>query len=262
MQQHYTATEQMVVCGARLIKNGDVCYVGIGMPMLATWTAKFTHAPALTAVYEVGIIRTSPCPLGYALDSLPVQTRSDMLSNFFDVNAMAANDCFHAGFIGAGQIDRFGNVNSTVAGSMEQPRHRWPGSGGANDITSLCRNVIVILKQNRRRFPERVDFITSPGYLDGTAGAREACGLPAYAGPSKVITDLGIYGFEGGEMVLESVHTHMGVTVDQIRQEVGWNLRVSPQLAETKPPEREYLHVLREEVDPFGVYQDGKPIVR
>lgn len=262
MSVEYSATEQMVFCGAKEIKDGDVIYVGVGLPTLATWLAKLTHAPDCTVVHEVGIIRTRPCPLGFAMDSLPVQTNADMLTGFYGVNTMAANGCYNMGFIGAGQIDRYGNVNSTVVGDYHDPTHRWPGSGGANDVISFCRNVIVILHQSRKRFPEKVDFITSPGYLDGLPNQREDAGLTEGTGPSKVITNMGVYRFKQGEMVLESIHAGIGVTVQEIRKETGWELKVSPDCKVTQPPDPEYLRVLREKVDPNHIFMDGKPAVR
>jgi glutaconate CoA-transferase subunit B len=254
----YTATEQMVVSAAREIRDGDVIYVGVGLPTLATWLAKYTHAPHCTVVHEVGIIRSTPCPLGQFQDALSVQAMSDSLAGLFYVNALAQHGFVNVGFLGAGQIDRFGNVNDTVVGDYFKPVHRWNGSGGATDVMSFCQRVIIILKQSKRRFPEKVDFVTCPGYMDGEPGRREEYGLLPDTGPSIVITDMGSYRFEGREMTLSSVHSDIGVTLEDIKSEIGWDLRMASDLGETEPPTEEELSTLREKVDPNKMFVDGK----
>lgn len=256
MAAKYSAAEQMVICGARQIKDRDVIYAGVGLPTLTTWLAKYTHAPNSYIIAEQGVLRSEPCPLQFATDSLPVQTRADVLGGFFMVNALALHGYVNKGFLGSGQIDRYGNVNSTAAGDYLKPSHRWPGSGGGNDVMSLCPDVVIILKQNRRRFPEKVDFITSPGYLDGKPGAREKVGLLPGTGPRAVITDMGVYGFEDGEMVLKSYHAGLGITIDDIKRETGWDLKIDPNVKETEPPDDEYLFVFREQLDPNGIYRE------
>jgi acyl CoA:acetate/3-ketoacid CoA transferase beta subunit len=258
MKRGYTATGQMVVSAAREIKEGDIIYVGVGLPTLATWLAKFTHAPNCTVVHEVGIIRTTPSPLGQFQDALPVQTMSDSLAGLFYVNALAQRGFVNAGFIGAGQIDRYGNVNDTAAGNYLKPVHRWPGSGGANDVMSFCKRVSIIMKQNKRRFPEKVDFVTCPGYLDGDPEQRLEHGLLPNTGPSMVITDMGIYTFEEREMTLNAFHADLGITLQDVKAEIGWDIKISQDLRESEPPGREELSVLREKVDPGKIFVDGK----
>lgn len=254
----YTASEQMVVSAAREICDGDILYVGVGLPTLATWVAKHLHAPNCTVVHEVGIIRTTPCPLGPFQDSLPVQSMSDLLSGFLYVNALAQRGFINVGFLGAGQIDRYGNVNDTAVGDYHHPVHRWNGSGGANDVMSFCNRVIIILKQSRRRFPERVDFVTCPGYLDGRPGRREQLGLIPDTGPYRVVTDMGVYAFEDGEMTLKSIHADIGVTLEDIKSETGWDLKITEDLKHTPPPTAEELSVLRKKVDPHKIFIDGR----
>ena len=254
----YNAIEQMVVSAARAIRDGDVVYVGVGLPTLATWVAKAAHAPSCTVVHEVGIIRTMPCTLGQFQDSLPVQSLADCLAGLFYVNALAQRGFINVGFIGAGQIDRHGNVNDTAVGDYLKPTHRWFGSGGANDVMSFCRKVIIILKQSRRRFLEKVDFITCPGHLDGKPGQREKVGLLPHTGPFMVITDLGSYTFEDREMTLSSIHSGLGVSLERVKEETGWDLKVSPHLRETEPPSNEDLYHLREKVDPNKIFVGGK----
>ncbi len=243
----YTLNELMVVVAARMLKDGDAVYTGVGLPTMAALLAKLTHAPNLTVIFETGIIRTEPCLLPQGVDTLPSQTRADMLSDAFYINTLAERGFVDLGFIGAGQIDRRGNINSTAVGPYRQPTVRFPGGGGACDIASLTRWV-AILRQKKLRFPERVDFVTGPGYLDGTPGARERAGLPADTGPSGVITDLGVFCFAGGEMALESVHAGAGITVDIVRQNVGWPLRTLPEVAATPEPTAAELEVLRRQV--------------
>lgn len=258
----YTAIEQMVVSGARQITDGDVIYVGVGLPTLALLLAKYTHAPHCTVVGETGIIRATAYPLPTALDTLGAQTMADQLASMFYIDALAQAGFATAGFLGGGQIDRYGNVNDTAVGNYYKPVHRWPGSGGGNDIASFCKRTITTLRQSKRRFLEKVEFITCPGYLDGKPRQRETEGLPPNTGPSAVITDLGVYVFENREMVLKTFHASIGVTLDQVKAEVGWDIKVASDLEETAPPTGEELYVLREKVDPEKRWSSGKPTWR
>lgn len=244
----YSLTEQMIVVAARLLKDGDVVYTGVGLPTIATLLAKHTHAPNLTIIFETGIIRTTPCPLPQGVDTLPSQTHADKLSDAFYINTLAERGFVNIGFVGAGQIDRHGNINSTCAGSYRQPVFRFPGGGGACDITSLCQGWVAILRQKKIRFPARVDFITGPGYLDGTPGARERAGLPPGTGPRKVITDMAVFTFVNGELTLESVHARAGISLESVRRNIGWDLRELPTVAETPEPTPEEIDVLRHQI--------------
>jgi acyl CoA:acetate/3-ketoacid CoA transferase beta subunit len=248
----YTKDEQMIVATARELKNADAAYVGVGIPTRAALLARQTLAPELTIIFETGVFRTESCPLPMGVDTLASQFRADMLADAFYLNAMAESGWIEWGMIGAGQIDRFGNSNSTAVGPYEKPVLRFPGGGGACDIASLCRKTILIMNQKKRRFPERVDFITSPGYLDGLPNAREKAGLPPNTGPWKVITDMAVYGFTDGELTLESVHAHLGVTVEQARAEIGWPLREADTVIETPEPTVEELEFLREQIAQAG----------
>lgn len=254
----YTATDQMVVSAARQIKNDDVVYVGVGLPMLASLFAKNSHAPDCNIVIENGTIRSYIFALPRATDSLQVHYQSDQLTGLANVNYLGQSGHINIGFMGAGQVDRYGNCNDTAIGDYHNPVHRWPGSGGGNDVMSFCKATTIILRQSKQRFPERVDFVTCPGYLDGKPGRREEIGLPAGNGPVAVITNLGIYGFENGEMILKSIHSGVGVTVDKVKDEVGWDLKISPDLTDTVPPSEEEMRIFREKVDPEGVWQGGR----
>jgi glutaconate CoA-transferase subunit B len=248
----------MVVAGAHQIRPNDVIYVGLGLPFLSALLAKYTHAPDCTIIIENGIVRTTGFELPAATDTLGSQTMSDQLTGLFDINCLGQAGYISTGFIGAGQVDRYGNVNDTVVGDYRKPVHRWAGSGGANDVMSFCQRTITMLRQNKRRFPEKVDFITCPGYLDGRPGQREEAGLIPGMGPSMVITDMGCYVFEDGEMTLKSIHRGVGITLDRIKAEVGWNIRISADLAETTPPTEEEIRILREKVDPSQIWVGGK----
>lgn len=246
----YNIKEQMIVAAAREIKDDDIIYAGVGLPNVAVLLAKFRQAPNATIFFETGIVRTEPCVLGIGIDTLSTQYRADMLTDILYVNSFAQRGFFSLGFLGGGQIDRYGNINATCTGGYRRPTLRYPGSGGGCEIASLCKNVIVVIDQKKIRFPERVDFITAPGYLDGNPGAREEAGLLPGTGPVKVVTNLGIYGFQDREMVLQSIHSRAGVTMEDIRANTGWDIRIADDLKETAPPTEEELEVLRERVDP------------
>jgi glutaconate CoA-transferase subunit B len=211
-------------------------------------------------VFEVGTIRTIPCPLTSSVESLETQSISDSLDGLFYVNALAQRGAINLGFLGAGQIDRYGNLNDNAVGDYLKPTHRWLGAGGATDVISFCERTVVVVRQSKRRFPEKVDFISCTGYLDGRPGQREEVGLRPNTGPSAVVTNLGVYEFIEREMVLKSYHAGAGITQEQIRAEVGWELKVAADVTETKPPTEEELYLLREKVDPYHIFVGGKKV--
>jgi glutaconate CoA-transferase, subunit B len=256
--QQFTAVDQMVVSAARLVKNTDSIYVGVGLPMLAALLAKHHHAPDSTIVIENGTIRVTPYDLPPGTDSLGIQAMSDQLTSLFYINTLGQAGFMTMGFMGGGQVDRYGNINDTVIGDYYKPIHRWPGSGGGNDVMSFCKRTVVILRQSKRRFPEKVDFVTCPGYFDGTLNRREREGLSPGTGPVAVVTDLGIFGFDHGEMVLESYHGTCGVTLEKVKAEVSWDLKVSPNICVTEPPNEAEIKLLREKIDPRGLWAGGK----
>ncbi|MFO7996774.1 MAG: CoA-transferase [Dehalococcoidia bacterium] len=257
-QREYTIPEQMIVAGARMIRDETIIYVGVGLPTVAAFLAKISHAPNATLFFETGIVRTKPCLFSVGVDSLAMQSMADLVDDLMYVNCLAQRGRADMGFVGGGQIDRYGNINSTCIGDYTNPTVRFAGSGGGNDIASLCRNVVVTMRQKKQRFPEKVDFLTSPGYVDGKPGAREALGMLTGTGPLAVITDLGTFSFKGGEMVLETFHEDKGVTLQQAKDEVGWDIMVSENVRPTLPPTKEELRLLREEVDREGLFSSGK----
>lgn len=254
----YSASDQMVITASKHIHDNEVVYVGVGLPMVAAMFAKHTHAPNCTIVIENGTVRSNVFPLPGATDTLGTQTSADLLTSLFYVDCLGQAGFINAGFLGAGQIDKHGNLNDTVVGDYNNPIHRWPGSGGANDVISFCGRTIIILQQTKRRFLDKVDFITCPGYLDGKPGQREELGLLPNTGPVAVVTDLGVYEFIDREMVLKSVHTDAGVTLDQVKAGVSWDLKVSENLVNTTPPTEEEMRIFREDVDPKHMWVGGK----
>ncbi len=254
----YEASDQMIISAARQIKDNEVVYVGVGLPMVTAMMAKHNHAPNCTIVIQNGTVRSTLFPLPAATDTLGVHKMADLLTSLFYVNCLGQAGYIDLGFLGAGQVDRYGNLNSTCVGDYRNPVLRWPGSGGANDVMSICKRTVIIVRQSKRRFPEHVDFITCPGYLDGKPGRREEIGLIPGTGPKAVITNLGCYEFEDGEMVLTSYHAGVGVTLDQVKEEVGWDLKVSPDVKETEPPTEEELRIFREDVDPDKIWVGGR----
>jgi glutaconate CoA-transferase subunit B len=219
--------------------------------MLAALLAKQTRAPNCTVVIENGIVRTEEFELPAGTDTLGTQFYADKLAGLSYISWLGQAGFINLGFIGAGQIDRYGNVNDTVIGDYHNPVHRLPGSGGANDVVSFCQRTCIMLNQSKRRFPEKVDFNTCPGYFDGRPGQREALGIRPGTGPVAVVSDLGCYEFENGEMVLKTVHTGCGVTLEKVKAETGWDLKVAKDLKDTPPPTAEELRILRATMAPL-----------
>jgi len=241
----------MVVAAAREIRDGEVVFVGMRLPLLGFALARALHAPGIVGLFENGVIRDTP-PAG------PIITMGDppnilgavACTTLRDVMGHLERGRVDVGFLGGAQVDRFGNLNTTWVAKGGR-RIRLPGSGGAADIAALAWRTVVIMQHERRRFPERVDYLTSPGY--GTGGRwRQDVGLPR-GGPARVITSLGVLGFDGdsGEMVLETVHP--GVTVEEVRAHTGWDLRVAPALGTTREPGAEELAALTQ-FDPDGMW--------
>ena len=247
----YNAMELMICVAARLLEDGRTVGVGTGGPCAAAMLAQRTDAPNLFVTFEAG-------GLAPTLPSMPISV-GDSRTFHKGLMATSMNDILEAcqrgmvdyTFLGGAQIDMYGNLNSTVIGDYARPKVRFPGSGGANDFASFCWRTLVMTRHDRRRFVEKLDFLTTPGYLTGP-GAREEAGLPEDTGPYKVITDLAVMGYdeESKRMRVESLNP--GVSLDQVREKTGFELLTAPEVTETRPPTDEELTILREEVDPFG----------
>lgn len=255
----YELRELMVVCGSRELRDGDLAIIGTGLPFLASTLAKRSHAPNLTIVVEGGQYDADPSHVPYTVgDSAltPGAGQTDM----FSVAGVLQRGELDVGFIGGAQVDKYGNLNSTVIGDYLNPKVRLPGSGGANPISSRCKRTIIIMPQEKRRFVEEVDFITSPGYLTGP-GAREEAGLLPGSGPSVLVSDMGVFRFdeETKEMYLDSYHPR--AFVEEIREEVSWDLEVSPDVEETEKPTEEEIEFLRQ-LDSEGVFLRKEEFLR
>ncbi len=241
----YSADEMMTVTAARHLRNGAVCFVGIGLPSAACNLARRTHAPELVLIYESGTVGTRPRVLPLSIGDGELADTATVVVPLPEVFAhYLQRGRVDFGFLGAAQIDRFGNLNSTVIGPYASPRVRLPGSGGAPDIATHAREVLIIMKQSPRSFVPRLDFLTSAGYLEGS-GARGRAGFPG-RGPRAVITDFGILHPQPQSEELELAALYPGVSVEAARAATGWPLKVSETLQTLAPPASADLEVLRE----------------
>src|SRR3954453_16403291 len=258
MSPLYTAMELMICCAARLLENGRTVAVGTGVPCAAAMLAQRTHAPDLVILFEAGGVApqlpTMPISVG---DSRTIY-RAAMATSMADIMETCQRGLIYYTFLGGAQIDAYGNLNSTLIGSdYTRPRVRFPGSGGANDLASLCWRILVVTSHDRRRFVDRLDFLTTPGYLTGP-GAREAAGLPPDTGPYRVITDLAVLGYHDETRRMEVLSLHPGVSLAQVRRAPSFELGGRAPLSATAPPTERELSILREEVDPHR-YIIGRP---
>jgi glutaconate CoA-transferase subunit B len=246
----YTATEMMIVASARLLAGERVCFVGVGPPNIACNLAKRTVSPELELIYEAGVFGAVPARLPLSIGDPTLVTGSLQVTNMFELfSYFLAGGLVDVAFLGASQIDRFGNINTTVIGDYAKPKVRLPGSGGACEIAINAKKVFVIMPQSKRSFVEKIDFVTSPGHLGGDRPAH----WPG-SGPSDVVTGLGTYTFDPqtGEMTLSTLHP--GVTLDEVVANTGWEPKVADGLTETPAPTGEELRLVREELDPEGAY--------
>ena len=250
----YTTSELMVSRAAKELKNGDVVFVGIGVPSLAVNLAYRMHAPGICMIYESGAVGCVPKRLPISIGDPCLVTGSLAVVPMLDVfNLYLQRGLIDVGFLGGAQVDRYGNINSTVIGDYRRPKVRLPGSGGACEIATLAKRVVITIANSKRTLPER--FITSPGYLRG-GRERESLGLSG--GPELVITDMGVYRFDPKtrEMVLISIHP--GVTLQTVKENIGWDVRVVKDLTETPPPTAEEIRIIRRELDPQGIFLKSK----
>jgi glutaconate CoA-transferase subunit B len=254
-----SAEELMAITASRLLADHKVVFAGVGMPLLASAVARHRQAPHLTIVLEGGIIGTTLLP-----GKLPISTNemraaygAQMLTDITDIFLYAQRGYFDYGFLGAAQVDMYGNINTSVIGSIERPRVRLPGSGGANDIISLCNEVLIVTQHEPRRFVERVDFITSPGYLSG-GDSRARAGL-ACGRLGAVVTDLALLDFEPASRRMRLRGLQAGVTVGQVREQTGFDLLVGGDIEELVPPSAAELAIYRELRDGPAAAGPGGP---
>lgn len=249
----YNQTELLICIASRQMEDRTSAFIGTGIPMLAAALAQKTHAPNLMPVFEFG-------GTGAKLEELPLGVggsrsfyRALAASSICDVMEAAQRGLIMYGFVGGAQIDPYGNLNSTIIGDHDKPKVRFPGSGGANDIGSLVWRTIAIMKHDARRFIEKVDFITTPGYLTGS-GARERAGLPPGTGPYRVVTDLALMGFDDATKRMKLLALNPGVTLEQVEENTGFELIMPDKVEKNEPPTEEELKILREEIDPTNLY--------
>ena len=250
----YTPSEMMIVAAARALAGVRTVFVGVGLPNIACNLAQRTIAPALELIYESGVYGARPARLPLSIGDPTLISGATSVCSMADLFGLyLQGGRVEVAFLGGAQIDRFGNLNTTVIGDWEHPKVRLPGSGGACEIAINAQRVFVIMRLKRRAFVQRLDFLTSPGHLGGR-GERVALGMPG-SGPQLAVTDKCVFRFdeETGEMVLSSLHP--GGELAEVQGEVGWELTVAPDLRETEPPTEEELRLLREELDPQGLYR-------
>lgn len=240
----FTTDEMMTVVAARLLRDGEVCFVGIGLPSTAANLARATHAPDLVLVYESGTLGARPTSLPLSIGDGILADTADAVVGVPEVfNYWLQAGRIDTGFLGAAQVDRFGNINSTVIGDYEQPKVRLPGAGGAPEIAASAKRVVLILRHSRRSFVARVDFTTSFGF-GGGPGDRERLGLPG-EGPRIVVSDLGVLEPDPRTCELVLTGVHPGVGVEEVRAATAWPLRVADRVVTQEPPRPAELAMLR-----------------
>jgi glutaconate CoA-transferase subunit B len=251
----YSSAELMTINAARLLRDGDVVFVGVGLPNLACNLARRTHAPHITMIYEAGVVGAQPARLPLSIGDPTLVTGAATVCSMYEIFAFyLQRGLIDVGFLGGAQIDRFGNVNATVIGDYARPQVRLPGSGGSAEIAAWANRTYLLTPHQKRRFPERCDFITGAGFLTGGA-ARAQAGVRG-GGPQAVVTDLGLLEPDAtGELILTALHP--GRTAAQAQANTGWPLRVAEPLRTTEPPSADELRLLREELDPQGIYLKG-----
>jgi len=249
----YSQSEIMVTRAAKELKNGEVVFVGIGLPNLACNLARRLQAPDLTLIYESGAVGAVPSRLPISIGDPCLVTDSLSVCSMVEVfYYYLQGGLIDVGFLGGAQVDRYGNINTTVIGPYEKPKVRLPGSGGACEISIHANKIILVLKQTQKNFPETIDFITTPGFITAD-NPRRRLGIPG-GGPSLIITDLGVYAFTSDthEMILNEIHPE--VSLNAVKETLSWDVRISDKLKTTDPPKVNELRIIREDLDPDKIY--------
>jgi len=247
----YSSTEMLACVAARMLKDKKSVFVGTGLPMIAAMLAQRTTAPNLLLFFEAGGIGPEMPVLPISVGDSRTFYSAVAASSMHDSMAMAQAGYIDYGFLGGAQIDRYGNLNTTVIGPYEHPKVRLPGSGGANDVGTLCNKTIIIMRQDKHRFLEKIDFLTTPGYLKGFE-SREKAGLPKGSGPYRVISQLGVYGFDPVSKQMMLLSLHPGVTVEEIKENSGFEILLPKHVSITQPPSEKELRILKK-IDPAGM---------
>jgi glutaconate CoA-transferase, subunit B len=249
----YNPTELLICTASRLMEDETTAFIGTGIPMLAASLAQRRQAPNLVPIFEFGGIGAILEDLPMAVGEARTFHKALAASGICDIMETATRGFIDYGFLGGAQIDPYGNLNSTVIGPHHPPKVRLPGSGGANDVGSLCWQTIIIIRHGRRSFVPKVDFVTTPGYLTGP-GAREEAGLSPGTGPLYVVSNLALMGFDDETKRMVLLKTQPGITVDQVIAETGFELIIPEHVDTSEPPMPEELRILREEVDRDRLY--------
>jgi glutaconate CoA-transferase subunit B len=242
----------MAVAGARELRDREVVAVGLGLPVVASFLAKQTHAPNMTILFELGVIDPEPIHCGVGLADPRVWYRAKVLSSFVDIlGTLLHKGLVDVGFLGGLETDQFGNLNTTLLGDPHGKSRHMVGSGGANDIASCARRTIIIMRHEERKLRKAISFVTSPGYLTG-GESRAKAGLQG--GPSRVITDKAIFGFhpETKQMMLMSIHP--GNSLEDVLGTMGFAPAVPQRVPQTEPPTKEQVHLIRDVIDPQRMY--------
>ncbi|MEN6523023.1 MAG: CoA-transferase [Anaerolineaceae bacterium] len=249
----YTANELMIVNAARLLRDGDTVFVGVGVPNLACNLARRTHAPNLLMIYEAGVVGARPERLPLSIGDPTLVTGSALVCSMYDIFSLyLQRGNVDVGFLGGAQIDKYGNINATVIGPYDHPKVRLPGSGGSMEIAAWANRCYIMTPHQKRRFPEKVDFCTSAGFIHGQ-GERQAAGLRG-KGPQAIVTDLGIMEPDAtGELIITALHP--GIQIQQMKDNTGWDLKAASEIRVTELPNEQELRILREELDPQGIYR-------
>lgn len=257
IRQAYNTAELVTVMSARVLEDGKIVFGGAGMPLVSCILAQKTHAPRLTILFEGGVIgpHVEPGKLPPSTNEQRAARRANMLLSITDILLLQQRGYVDYGFLGGAQIDQYGNLNSSFIGDPENPKVRLPGTGGANDIASLASKILVAMHHEKKRFVNKVDFITTPGYLQG-GDSREKAGLKV-GGVYKVITHLGIFGFDEKSRRMRLEALHPGATVEEVVERTGFEVIIPKDVPVTEPPTQEELRILRE-LDPDQRYTKAK----
>ena len=250
-KEEYSSTELLACVASNTLEDKKSVFVGTGLPMIAAMLAKRTHAPNLLLFFEAGGIGPEIPVLPISVGDSRTFHMAIAASSMHDTMSMAQAGYIDYGFLGAAQIDKYGNINTTVIGPYEHPKTRLPGSGGANDVGTLCNKTIIIMRQDKNRFVEKVDFLTTPGYLDGY-NSREKNGLPEGSGPYRIITQLGVFGFDEKSKKMKLISLHPNVTIEMIKENSGFDIIIPKDVAITKHPLKDELKILKK-IDPTGM---------
>ena len=255
MDFDYNPSELMAAAGAREIKDREVVAVGLGLPVVASFLAKQTHAPNMTMLFELGVIDPEPVHAGVGLADPRVWHRAKVLSSFVDIlGSILHKGRVDVGFLGGLETDQYGNLNTTLVGDPRGKFRHMVGSGGANDIASSAKRNILIMRHDARKLKKTISFVTSPGYVTG-GDSRAKAGLSG--GPSRVITDKAIFGFHPETKQMMVLTIHPGNTIEDVVGTMGFAPVVPQHVPFTEPPEKEQLRIIREVIDPRKMYMGG-----